>query len=58
MAPASPVVDEDLLRDYAYHLYLHEGCIPGREMDVWREALACLRGRIPPLAGLASGRAG
>ena len=43
-----PVVEEDILRDYAYHLYLHEGCVPGRELNVWHEVLACLRGHISP----------
>jgi hypothetical protein len=41
-----PVVEEDILRDYAYHRYLHEGCVPGRELAVWREALACLKGHV------------
>jgi hypothetical protein len=38
---------EDEIREYAYHLYLQSGCIPGRDEDNWREAEACLSMDIP-----------
>lgn len=41
-----PVSDDDI-RDYAYHLYLLSGCVPGRDLDNWLEAKACLSARIP-----------
>jgi len=47
--PAKPVpaIDEDTVRDYAYHLYEQSGCIPGHELDNWLEARACLQANIP-----------
>jgi hypothetical protein len=38
--------DEDI-RDYAYHLYLQNGCIAGRDLENWLEAKACLESCIP-----------
>ncbi len=38
---------EDDVRDYAYHLYLQSGCIPGRDLENWLEARACLKACIP-----------
>ena len=35
------------VRDYAYHLYLQSGCTPGRDLENWLEAKACLRACIP-----------
>jgi hypothetical protein len=35
------------VRDYAYHLYCQSGRIPGRDLDNWLEAKACLSTRIP-----------
>lgn len=40
-------LSESDIRDYAYHLYLQSGCIPGRDLDNWIEAEARLRGSIP-----------
>jgi hypothetical protein len=31
------------VREYAYHLYVQSGCVPGRDQDNWLEAEACLR---------------
>lgn len=39
--------DEELIRDYARHLYEQSGRIPGRDLDNWFEAKACLE--IPAL---------
>lgn len=44
-APAYP--SDELIKDYAYHLYLQSGCIPGRDLDNWLEARACLLANIP-----------
>ena len=44
--PARPPT-EDEIRDYAYHLYQQSGCIPGRDVDNWLEAKACLEANIP-----------
>jgi hypothetical protein len=41
------MVSEDDIRDYAHHLYLQSGCIPGRDLDNWLEAQACLSACIP-----------
>jgi hypothetical protein len=38
---------EDEIRDYAYHLYVQDGCVPGRDLDHWLEAESCLRANIP-----------
>ena len=38
---------EDDIREYAYHLYFQNGCIPGREVEDWQEAEACLCANIP-----------
>ena len=39
---------EDAIRDYAYHLYQQGGGTPGRDLDDWLEARACLKANIPP----------
>jgi hypothetical protein len=48
--PTTPALleptDEDV-RDYAYHLYLQSGCVPGRDLENWLEARACLEACIP-----------
>lgn len=44
-SPAKP--SEDNTREYAYHLYFQNGCIPGREVEDWQEAEACLCAYIP-----------
>jgi hypothetical protein len=38
---------EDDIRDYAYHLYVQSGSVPGRDLDNWLEAQACLSAFIP-----------
>jgi len=38
---------EDEIRDYAHHLYVQSGCVPGRDMDHWLEAETCLLANIP-----------
>ena len=38
---------EDDVRDYAYHLYLQSGCVPGRDLENWLEAKACISACIP-----------
>jgi len=38
---------EDEIRDYAAHLYEQSGRIPGRDLDNWLEAKACLQANIP-----------
>ena len=38
---------EELVRDYAQHLYEQSGRIPGRDLDNWLEAKACLEACIP-----------
>lgn len=45
--PAQNEPTEDDIRDYAYHLYEQSGCIPGRDIDNWLEARACLLANIP-----------
>jgi len=50
--PPTAETEEDLLRDYAYHLYLHQICMLGSELDVWHAALACLRIDGPPMPSL------
>ncbi len=37
------------VREYAYHLYIRSGCLPGRDLENWLEAKACL-GIGPALA--------
>jgi hypothetical protein len=45
----TPVAEpsEQAIRDYAYHLYLLGGQIPGRDFENWLEAKACLKAHIP-----------
>lgn len=52
---AEPTEDEN--RDYAYHLYEQSGCIPGRDLENWLEASACLKANVPrrPLQGVRAG---
>lgn len=44
---AAPTLAEDTVRDYAYHLYVQSGRIPGRDLDNWLEAEACICANIP-----------
>ena len=44
-APHAPTEDE--IRDYAAHLFQQSGCAPGRDVDNWLEAKACLEANIP-----------
>ena len=47
----SPVVlagpSENEIREYAFHLYQLSNCAPGRDLDNWHEATACLKAHIP-----------
>jgi hypothetical protein len=46
-APATPVApSENEIRDYAYHLYEQNSRIPGRDLENWTEAKACLAAHI------------
>ena len=49
VAPAAPrsVPTEDEIRDYAYHLYVQSGCVPGRDLENWLDAKSCLEANIP-----------
>jgi hypothetical protein len=38
---------DELVRDYAYHLYLQSGQKSDRDLDNWLEAKACLIATIP-----------
>ena len=38
---------EDEIRDYAYHLWEQDGCVPGHALDHWLEAKACIMSNIP-----------
>jgi hypothetical protein len=38
---------ESDIRDYAYHLYKESHCVPGRDLENWLEATACLQASIP-----------
>ena len=48
-APSTPIAppSEAEIRDYANHLYVQRGALPGHDGDDWREAEACLRANIP-----------
>lgn len=39
--------NEEVVREYAEHLYEQSGRIPGRDLDNWLEAKACLEANIP-----------
>lgn len=43
--PLAPTDDE--IREYAHHLYVQSGRIPGRDLENWVEAEACMR-TLPP----------
>ena len=38
---------ESDIRDYAYHLYEQSNRTPGRDLENWLEAKACLEASIP-----------
>jgi hypothetical protein len=38
---------EDDVRAYAFHLYEQSNCAPGRDLENWWEAIACLNANIP-----------
>ncbi|MEO6002653.1 MAG: DUF2934 domain-containing protein [Opitutus sp.] len=48
-APLTPTVQptDDEVRDYAYHLYVQSGCVPGRDLENWLDAQSCLEANIP-----------
>src|SRR4051812_8666352 len=43
---AGNVIDDEI-RDYAYHLYVQNGCLPGHDLEDWLEARACIEANIP-----------
>lgn len=49
--PCAPCADsgpcDEQIRAYAYHLYEQSNCAPGRDVENWLEAAACLRANIP-----------
>jgi hypothetical protein len=45
-APVPTFTEEDI-RSYAEHLYEQSGRIPGRDLDNWLEAKACLEACVP-----------
>jgi len=45
--PVRPKATEAEIRDYAQHLFEQSGRIPGRDLDNWLEAKACLEANIP-----------
>lgn len=45
--PPSVTPSEDDIRDYAYHLYVQNGMVPGHDLDNWLEAKACIEANIP-----------
>jgi len=45
--PPSVMPTESDVREYAYHLYVESGYVPGRDLDNWLEAEACLCANIP-----------
>ncbi len=45
LVPSEPT--EADVRDYAYHLFVQSGCVPGRDLENWLEAKACLSACIP-----------
>lgn len=40
--PTAPHPSEAEIRDYAHHLYIQSGWLPGRDLDNWLEAEAHL----------------
>jgi len=45
--PAPAKLNDEVIRDYAYHLYEQNSCAPGHDLDNWLEATACLNANIP-----------
>lgn len=45
--PAVTEPRDELIRDYAYHLFVQSGQIPGRDLDNWLEAKACIHANVP-----------
>ena len=41
-----PEALENEIRDYAYHLYEQSGRLPGRDLDNWLEAKACILANV------------
>jgi len=44
-----PEFSDDDIRAYAQHLFEQSGCAPGRDLDNWLEAKACLEASVPQL---------
>lgn len=45
VAPVEPT--DEVIREYARHLHEQSGRMPGRDLDNWLEAKACLMAPIP-----------
>ena len=43
--PAFPKPTEQEIREFAYHLYVKSGCVPGRDLENWQEAESRLRAK-------------
>ena len=43
----SPAFTEEDIRSYAEHLWDQGGRVPGRDLDNWLEAKACLESCVP-----------
>jgi hypothetical protein len=41
----------DVIRNYAYRLFLLDGCPLGHDLDYWLEATACVKAHIPESQG-------
>ena len=41
-----PALSPKVVSDYAYHLYEQSGRTPGRALDNWLEAEACIRANL------------
>ena len=46
-SPAIKHISDTEIRDFAYHLYEEGNRIPGRDVENWMEAKACLAAGIP-----------
>jgi hypothetical protein len=44
---AAPSFTEEDIRSYAEHLFEQGGRLPGRDVDNWLEAKACLEANVP-----------
>jgi len=44
--PSATAPSDQLIREYAFHLYEQSGYAPGRDNDNWQDATACLNADI------------